>query len=350
MFAYATIISAFLLSGCGLLGGEKKEEVDPPKEVTMTSEEQGSVGKTDKEETKKGEKEAATESTVKTELYLLDKNGLVVSQTLNLAKTESVAKQALQHLVENGPVTDMLPNGFKAVLPEDTKLTVNVKDGVATVDFSKEFKNYQPEDELKILQSVTWTLTQFDTIDKVKLQMNGHPLEEMPVNGTPIGDNLSRKDGINLDISKSGDILNSRPITVYYLSGEKENYYFVPVTKRVSNKIDNNIDAAIQELVKGPSANSELLNEFSPDVALLDKPKVENGNVILNFNESIYGSFDKKMISQNVLQSLVLTLTEQTGIESVSITVNGKAELMNEEGGKLTEPVTRPEHVNTGSY
>ena len=69
----------------------------------------------------------------------------------------------MEYLVANGPVTDMLPNDFRAVLPEDTELSVNIKDGVATVDFSKEFKNYQPEDEMKILQSITWTLTQFDT-------------------------------------------------------------------------------------------------------------------------------------------------------------------------------------------
>ena len=114
---------------------------------------------------------------MKTELYLIDKNGLVVPQTLELPKTESVAKQALEYLVKNGPVTEMLPNGFQAVLPADTKISVNVKDKVATVDFSNEFKNYQAEDELKILQSITWTLTQFDSIEKVKLQMNGHPLK-----------------------------------------------------------------------------------------------------------------------------------------------------------------------------
>ncbi|CAM5253274.1 Ribonuclease PH [Bacillus safensis subsp. safensis] len=32
------------------------------------------------------------------------------------------------------------------------------------------------------MQSVTWTLTQFDSIAKVKLKMNGHELKEMPVN------------------------------------------------------------------------------------------------------------------------------------------------------------------------
>lgn len=350
ILASAAIITAVFLGGCGLPGGEKKEEIDPPKEVTMTKEDPESVTKKASPQPANGEKDAAAEETMKTELYLIDKNGLVVPQTLNLPKTESVAKQALEYLVDNGKVTDMLPNGFKAVLPADTKLTVNVKDKVATVDFSNEFKNYQPEDELKILQSVTWTLTQFDSIEKVKLQMNGHPLEEMPVNGTPIGDELTRKDGINLDISNSGDITNSKAVTVYYLSGEKGGYYFVPVTKRVSNKIENNIDAAVQELVKGPSGNSNLLNEFSPDAKLIDKPKVQNGNVTLNFNEAIYGSFDEKIISKNVLQSLVLSLTEQKGIESVSITVNGKSELVNEDGKKLSEPVTRPEYVNTGSF
>ena len=33
----------------------------------------------------------------------------------------------------------------------------------------------------------------------------------------------------------SGDITNTRPVTVYYIGGEKEQYYYVPVTKRVSN-------------------------------------------------------------------------------------------------------------------
>ena len=345
-----TIVSAITLSGCGLLGGEKKVQVDPPKEITYNDD-----GKEVTEETNATEKEMTgqenvAENTLKTELYLLDKNGLVVPQTLELPKTESVARQSLEYLVKNGPVTDLLPNGFQAVLPDDTRISVNVKDKVATVDFSSEFKNYQAEDELKILQSVTWTLTQFDTIEKVKLQMNGHPLNEMPVNGTPIGEELTRQDGINLDTSQVADITNTKPVTVYYLGGDTKSYYYVPVTKRVSNKIENNIDAAVKELVKGPDIESNLVNEMSPEVKLLEEPKVEKGQVTLNFNESIYGSFDKKVISQHVLDSLVLSLTEQPGIESVVVNVNGKAELETEKGVKLTEPVTRPENVNTGSF
>ncbi|BBP91347.1 hypothetical protein BsIDN1_49650 [Bacillus safensis] len=52
----------------------------------------------------------------------------------------------------------------------------------------------------------------------------------------------------------------------------------------------------------------------------------------LDFNESIFGSADekKKVISQKVLDSIVLTLTELPDVKSVSVKVNGKAELVNE--------------------
>ena len=33
-----------------------------------------------------------------------------------------------------------MPNGFRAVLPADTSVSVDIKDGTAVVDFSNEFK------------------------------------------------------------------------------------------------------------------------------------------------------------------------------------------------------------------
>lgn len=335
------LASTLLVSGCGLFGGENQKKVDPPKSVTVTDK------KTTEETTAKKE-EAANE--VKTELYLIDKDGYVVPQTIALPKTTSVAKQALEHLVANGPVTDLLPNDFRAVLPEDTKVSVNIKDGVAVVDFSKEFKNYKPEDEMKILESVTWTLTQFDSVKKVKLQMSGNELTEMPVNGTPISENLSRASGINIDTADVIDITNTKPITVYYIGGEEDSYYYVPVTRRVNNSEKDNIVAVVNELVKGPSSKSTLLSMFMDDVDLLEAPKVQDGKVTLNFNENIYSSFEEKEVSQYVLNPLVLSLTEQKGVESVAVTVKGKAEVVDDKGQKISEPVTRPEKVNTGSF
>jgi germination protein M len=334
--------SVVLLSGCGLFGTETTKKIDPPKTVTEEK-------KPASEETT-AKTEAKAEDVVQTELYLIDKDGYVVPQTLSLPKTKSVAKQALEYLVVNGKVTDMLPNDFRAVIPEDTEMSVDIKDGVATVNFSKEFKDYQAADEQKILQSVTWTLTQFDNVKTVKLKMNGHELTEMPVNGTPISDKLSRATGINVDTMDVMDITNTKPITVYYIGGEEGSYYYVPVTKRISTKEKDPIGAAVNELVKGPSEDSNLVSEFMPDVKLLEAPKYENGTVTLNFNKNIYGSFEEKVISQSILDTIVLSLTEQKGIEKVAVKVDGKAELKNDKGKKLSAPVTRPEKVNTGSF
>ncbi|MED4203147.1 GerMN domain-containing protein [Neobacillus mesonae] len=339
ILGYTVLTSTILLSGCGLLGGETKQKIDPPKTISVA----------DQKESKKSKAEK-TENSVKTELYLIDKNGYVVPQTLNLPTTKSVATQALQYLVEGGPVSNELPNGFRAVLPESTDLSVDIKDGVATVNFSKEFKNYQPEDEMRILQSVTWTLTQFDNVSAVKLKMNGHELTEMPVKGTPISENLSRASGINFDVADVIDITNTKPVTVYFIGGEEGSYYYVPVTRRVSNNQKDPVAAAVNELIKGPNEKSNLVSDFTPDVKLLDEPKYEDGKVTLNFDENVYGSFEEKVISQHLVDALVLTLTEQKGIEKVAVQVKGKAEIKNDQGKKLSEPVTRPEKVNTGSF
>ena len=343
------LISSVLVSGCGLFDLPKKEKIDPPQDVTYLQEEAEGEESVSKEDTNAAEEVEK----IQTELYLMDANGYIVPQTIPLPNTESVAKQALEYLVTNGPVTEMLPNGFKAVLPADTAVkSVDIKDGVATVDFSKEFKEYKAEDETKILESVTWTLTQFDKVDKVKLQIEGKALKEMPVDKTAVENGTSRIMGINNDSTDLTDIMNTRPVTVYYMSGETDHYYYVPVTKRISNQEEDHVEAVVSSLIEGPGYSTPLVTEFRPDAALLEEPKIKDGVVTLNFNESIYSSFDgeEKIVSGHLLNELVLSLTEQKDIEKVSIQVNGENELLKEDGKKLSEPVSRPESVNTGKF
>src|SRR5699024_5670544 len=183
-----------------------------------------------------------TAETIPRELYLIDANGLVAAQTLELPAPESneVATQVLEHLVKGGPVTPMLPNGFQAVLPEGTEvLGVNLQeDGTMIVDFSNEFEEYEAEEEVKIVESVTHTLTQFENVHQVQLRLNGHPLREMPVNGTPIGEGYSRAKGINV-MNTDLNIMNSQAVTMYYPAEHNESRYYVPVTQYVEDEEEN---------------------------------------------------------------------------------------------------------------
>ncbi|MBD8068889.1 GerMN domain-containing protein [Bacillus sp. PS06] len=347
--ATTVIASSVLLSGCGLFGGEKTmEEIDPPQNESYTNDLETVEQEGTEEGASETNEEVATE-TIPRELYLIDANGFVVSQTVNLPKTESVAKQAVEYLIEGGPVSEMLPSGFRAVIPQDTEVSVNMDGHTVVVDFSKEFTNYQAEDEQKILQAITYTLTQFESIQDVEISVNGNKLEEMPVNGTPITDKLSRADGINIDNSDVTDITSTKPITVYFIAENDGNEYYVPVTKRIKTSEQDNVVNVINELIKGPGLAANLYNDIHGDVELLGSTYAD-GKVTLDFNEAIFGSFNDKMISTHVLNTIVLSLTEQEGVESVAITVEGEKGIVNEAGTSVSEPVTRPEKVNTGSF
>ncbi|MGM9988595.1 MAG: GerMN domain-containing protein [Bacillaceae bacterium] len=338
----SVIASALLFSGCGIL--PNKEEVTKPKSNEMKKNE-GSEQKT-----AAGEKQ---ETGVKTQVYVIDQNGYVVPQTLMLPTTQSVTKQALEYLVADGPVDNMIPNGFRASLPAGTTvLGMNLsQDGkVATVDFSKEFLTYKQEDEQRVLQAVAWTVTQFDKVENVQIRVEGKDLKEMPLGKTPVGEGLSRKDGINMDYQDVVDITNTRSLTIYYVAQNGKETYYVPITKRVSNLESDDYKAVVDQLVKGPSSTSNLSSDFNSDVKLLAQPVYEGGKLTLNFNENILTNGAKSMISNYTINALVLSLTEQAGVESVAIQVNGKSDIINEAGQKLDKAVSRPVDVNTGSF
>lgn len=341
-----TLLAIFLMTGCSLenaLDFFGKEKIDPPVNVTLTDD-PNELNETNTDAT--NEKELS----VMTELYLIDKNGYVVPQTLALPETESVARQAVEYLVQNGPVQEFLPNGFRAVLPADTNVSIDVVEKIATVNLSNEFKNYALEDEMRILQSITWTLTQFDTIDGVKLKMNGHDLKQMPVGGSPIGEKYTRSNGINHQLEGVTNIRDAKQVTVYYLGGTEKNYYYVPVTKLVHLNDESIVEVVVNELVKGPYFTSSLQSDFMKNVALVDEPTIANGLVTLNFNEAILSNFEEKEVSDLMLNALVLSLTEQAGINTVSLMVNNESDIKTSTGQNVAEEVARPIKVNKQSY
>ncbi|UFT97965.1 GerMN domain-containing protein [Radiobacillus kanasensis] len=351
--------SLILLSGCGLFKGEQSlEEMDkPPEEATYTNDLKDAASETSEEgkikESADAEKGAeATTDTVERQLYLLDSNGMVVPQTVSIPKAESkaVASQVLEYLVKNGPVTELLPNGFQAVLPAGTQiLGLDMKEnGTLVVDVSDEFKNYEAESEEEILQAMTYTLTQFENVKKVQLWINGYEQEVMPVNGTPISKGVSRANGINIREGHSVDLMNSEAVTLYYPTQHDGNFYHVPITQHVEVEKDNVYQSIVETLVNGPTLGSNLLNVFNDGTSLTAEPTYKDGVLTLNFNENVLNSVEQASISDKVMETLVLTLTDQPGVEAVDVKVENVEQVFNESGEAYSEPVTRNTFVPTG--
>lgn len=326
-------------AGCSLIQtSQTNGQIDPPQTGTET--EQGTSNTTSGTSTDIG-METGQNSNIT--VYLKDAKGYVAPVSLNVGYEEGIAKKSLLYMVEDGEYKDELPAGFTPLLPKGTKLTVDIKENVASVDFSNQFADYNGQDERKILEAITWTLTGFPNVNGVKLSVNGTPLKEMPVNGTPLDGPLTRTMGINVEKANGVEFGEFSAVTLYFsaLSPEDEQYY-VPVTRLVK-RTDSIAKTAIEQLIAGP-ANTNILNSvIMPTVKVLDF-KQQDDTVTVNLSDDILSA--DNTAPAELLQSVVLSLTENTGAKKVQILVNGQAGLKGTDNSDYSKPVDRPTHVN----
>jgi len=332
-----------LVSGCGLFGPEEVS-IDPPPQSEVVVE---TPAETAADEVAQADEEEDVVQTYERTVYLLDANGYVVPVSLTLPVEEGTAKQVLRHMVKGGPVEEMLPAGFSAVLPEGTEIKgLVIKNGVATIDFSKEFKAYPPQDERKILDAITRAMTEFENVKSVEIWINGTPLKEMPVAKTPINQ-LERSLGVNLELADGAIPGKTTAVTVYFQGQlDDSRTYFVPVTRLIP-ETDNVAKAAVEELIKGPKEGTQLFSSLMRTTRVLDV-KQEKDLVTVNLSADILKYDEGRQANPDAVESLVLSLTENTGAKQVQLLVEGKPLTGGEHD--FSKPVSRPLHVNAMSY
>ncbi|HUC92674.1 MAG TPA: GerMN domain-containing protein [Paenibacillus sp.] len=328
-----------LAAGCGLLPGQSAKQIDPPQV-------QYDAGEAFGQEAGKAQAAVNGQQTQMT-LYLKDRAGFVapVSVTTSLADEEKAGKKALEMLVDGGPYAGELPAGFMGLLPKGTQVTqldiVNDQK-LAIVDFSGPFADYNAQDERRMLEAVTWTLTGFPDIERVQIWYEGEQLNEMPVDGYPLDEPLTRAMGVNLELAPGVQYADSMPVTIYFsaLSDEDEQYY-VPVTRLIKRDEDLGL-AALRQLAAGPG-EKELVGVMTSDVEVASL-KVEGD--IATVDMELADFEEGQAAPAEMLQAVVLSVTENTGASKVRIRINGSSKVTDTDNRSYGEPVTRPDYVN----
>jgi germination protein M len=331
--AAITGVIALLTTGCSLLGAKETKQIDPPQQESGAQTTSGAVTIN------------MAESTAQMTLYAKDAKGFVAPISLALPKTPSPARTALEYMVQGGPVSSLLPSGFTALLPQGTIIKgVNIVDKkLAVVDFSKAFLNYNPQDERKILEAVTWTLTGFSTVNKVQLWVEGKALKEMPIGKTPLDQPTGRNMGINIEKSEDVEFGQSTPVTLYFLNQNDQSYkYYVPVTRMVK-RTDDVVMTVVQQLIKGPDAKKGLSSVMNTATEVRGVKKTDT-LITVDFSGKLLGPDQKASLES--LQSVVLSLTENTGIGKVQIMIDGKVKDVSADQLNYSQPVSRPLHIN----
>ncbi|MDU0203547.1 MULTISPECIES: GerMN domain-containing protein [Paenibacillus] len=331
-------VIALLTTGCSVLGTGKKADIDAP----PTTGAEADVQTTSAAVTIDMIDDNSSQMTV----YVKDAKGFVAPISLGLPKSVSVAKTTLEYMVDGGPVSSLLPSGFQALLPKGTKvISLNVtSDKRAIVDFSKEFLTYDQQNERKILEAITWNLTNFPTVEKVQLRVEGKDLKEMPKGKTPLDTPLARSMGINLEKAEDAEFGQSTPVTLYFLNQNDQNYkYYVPVTRLVK-RTDNIAKAVVDQLIKGPDQKKGLASVLN---AATEVKSINPADALItvDFSNKLLGADQKA--PEDALKSVILSLTENTGFKQVQIKVDGAVKFTSSDSTQnYTKPVARPAHIN----
>ncbi|MTV48661.1 hypothetical protein GJ688_06660 [Heliobacillus mobilis] len=180
----SALVIAFGLGGCQAIDRFVSMKADfKAKETGLAAKEQEKSPSLTPEqvipvETKEQPIAAGQEQTLT--LYFADPKGQnLISEKRVIAKTGSVARAAIQELIK-GP--NIQSKGIPTIPAGTRLLDINVKEGLCTVNFSKELqKNHQggSAGETMTVYSIVNTLTQYPSIEKVQILVEGKKIESL---------------------------------------------------------------------------------------------------------------------------------------------------------------------------
>lgn len=259
-------------------------------------------------------------------IYLVDSNDYVARTTIPTCKCDDVAlaKDLVEGLIIGGAKNNIIPNGFRSILPPDVVVKdINLKDKILTIDFSKELLEINKNDEEKAIESLVYTLTSINGIDKIIIKVEGEVLNKLPNSKNNLPTGLDKSYGINktYELSNLNNILS---YTTYYTSSYNNNKYYVPVTKYVNSKESDIVKVIIKELGSSPIYETNLMSYLNTN-ATLNNYELAGSNLILNFNEQLLNDIDKKNILEEVIYTISLSMDNiYDNLETVSFQVNNE--------------------------
>ena len=256
-------------------------------------------------------------------IFLMDQNSYVAltSVAVNDTNIENKARQLIKILTIGG-MDSKIPSGFSAIIPPNTEvLSLSYENGLIKVDFSKELLNISEKLEEKMVESIVYTLTSIDKVDKVIIYVEGDILTKLPKTKINLPSTLDKTFGINkeFDLTSTKDITD---VTIYYINQISDKYYYVPVTKYVNDDRDK-VSIIIDELSSNFNPNKNLMS-FLNDGTKLVSSTLKNEQMSLSFNDNILNGTVSEEISQETLDMISLSIGANYEVKEVVFNVGDK--------------------------
>lgn len=250
-------------------------------------------------------------------IFLVDNSDYVARTSIVKSSNniEEQIKEIVEALTKNSKKSSYIRDGFKPIIPDGTKiLDLKLEENVLTINFSKELLNVAQSDEEKMIESLIYSLTEIKDIKKISIYVEGNKLLKLPKSNKKLPDYLDKSYGIN-KIYNLDSLKESSKTTIYYLSKNKDYYYYVPVTK-VSNEKNERVEIIIKELKSTPIYHTNLISYLAASANMTSYELLES-SISLSFNNYLIANMKEEDILEEVKYSIALSLRDTYGIDEV---------------------------------
>lgn len=250
-------------------------------------------------------------------IFLVDNSDYVARTSIvkNSSETIEQIKEIIEALTKNTKKSSYIRDGFKPIIPDGTKiLDLKLEENILTINFSKELLNVVHCDEQNMIEAIIYSLTEIKDIKKIKILVEGKPLTNLPNSNKKLPEYLDKSYGIN-KIYNLDSLKETTKTTIYYLSKNKDYYYYVPVTK-VSNEKTERVEIIIKELKSTPIYHTNLISYLAASANMTSYEMLENA-ISLSFNNYLIANIKEEDILEEVKYSIALSIRDTYGINEV---------------------------------
>ncbi|HOM01964.1 MAG TPA: GerMN domain-containing protein [Acetivibrio sp.] len=294
-----------------------------------------------------GENEEKSEekSKIAVTVYYRDSDNHLIPITRDIYKEEGIAKASLKCMIDNDlNRSEVKTLGLYPVFPEGTEiLGMNIKDGIATVDFNSSILEYKDKAaENNIVAGIVYCLTEFKTIDGVKILIEGMEKEKLQY-GTDISGILDRDNVlINSDKVNLADKLKKADIYMFKYINDK-NEFILPVSMEYIGVSKEQLPGEIIRMLALKPANERIYSLIPSGVEVLGS-RIEEGLLTLDLNKEIknYGGTARE---EGILKQILYSMKQLKNVDRIRILIEGKKDHL-PEGTDISGELLIPAEIN----
>ena len=257
-----------------------------------------------------------TQDTMRVTLYYITDDGFVLPIQHEIPKQDGIAMACLTMLSAGNSDAELKARGLNAPIPEGTRISLAIEDGEARVDLSDVPNMTSAESERALFAALVNTLTQFRSVDRVSITVDGQ--SGRTANGNALPTDCSsfalNVEDETVETASAGEMAE---LTLYFPN--EQGSAFIPVTRYVSGEIS--LYALLSKLAEGTTL-SGLRNCFPEDTLILGAA-IENGVLSINCSNDFLRINETPGLYSLAMHSVLLSANCFGHIDEIRFLVNG---------------------------